>query len=88
MMTAKVYKTGRKSWKNWHESVRQKIRDLYDIHNPEGTGTSASLRQTTAIIQDVLGQAMAQDVRVRGLGAAGRFRAQPRRTVWCSTPNP
>ncbi len=68
MREAKFFKTGRKSWTNWHESFRPKIRDLYDLHNPDPPASSEGLRRTTVMIQGILREAIAQGISVRALG--------------------
>lgn len=88
MAEAKIIKTGRKSWTNWHHSVKQNIRDLYDLHNPDGSGTSQGLRQTTALIQDVLGAAIAEDIPVHALGGGWSFTRAPLTDGWMLNTKP
>ena len=73
MAEAEFFKTGHKSWTNWHKSVRQNIRDLFDLHNPRGPASIEGFRQTIAMIQGVLGQAIAQNIQVRALGGGWSF---------------
>ena len=73
MSDARVFKNGRRSWTNWHQSVRQKILDLYDLYNPETPASSEGLHKTTAMIQEVLKQAKRQGVRVQTLGGGWSF---------------
>ena len=88
MTEAKFFKTGRKSWTNWHESVRQKVRDLYDLHNPDTPASSEGLRQTTAMIQGILREAVAQEIPVRALGGGWSFSRAPATDGWVLNTKP
>ncbi len=73
MADAKFFETGRRSWTNWHENIRQRVRDLYDLHNPDTPASGEGLHRTTAMIQGILRRALAEDVRVRALGGGWSF---------------
>jgi FAD/FMN-containing dehydrogenase len=86
MADAKFIKNGRKSWTNWHHSVRERITDLFDLHNePLGPGegaTTGGLRRTTAMIQGILGDAISQNVPVHALGGGWSFSRAPGTEGW------
>ena len=81
-MPASHLRTGRKSWTNWHESVRPRIADLIDLHNPPGNGTPEDLRETTVMIQRLIADALAEGVRLRAYGGGWSLSRAPVTDGW------
>lgn len=88
MAEARIHRTGRKRWKNWHEGVNQRIADLIDLHNPPEAATPAGLRRTTAKIQEVLGEALDRGLRVRALGGGWSLSRAPTTDGWVLNTKP
>ena len=73
MAGAKLVRNERKSWTNWHRNVKQPIRALYDVHNPEGGATAEGYRNTVAQLQALIARASADNVRLRAIGGTWSF---------------
>lgn len=65
----KIIKTGVSSWGNQHETFVQKIRDLYELANDNTLSPIDSYNDTTKGLQSIIGDAVAQKVPLRALGA-------------------
>ena len=88
MAEARFHRTGRKTWTNWHEGVHPRITDLIDLHNPPEAATAAGLARTTAMIQGLLGEALADRTPVRALGGGWSLSRAPATRGWMLNTKP
>lgn len=77
-----------KSWTNSHGNVTQKIHKLFNLHNPKEPESSAGLRATTAMIQGLMRDAIAQDIRVLALGSGWSLSRAPTTDGWMLNTKP
>lgn len=66
---ARIVPANKKMWTNWHKSFRVKIADQLDIYNPAGDATLEKYAQTTAALQQAIGQAQSEGRRIRAYGS-------------------
>jgi hypothetical protein len=64
-----IYKTGKKSWENRHETFRQPISDLYQLGNEPNLSALNGYNDTTAGLQLLVKQAIKAGTTLRALGA-------------------
>lgn len=81
-MPAEAIRTRHRTWTNWHESYRPRIGALFDLHNGPGDGSPGDLRETTAMIRRLLGEAMAAGARVRAYGGGWSLSRAPVTDGW------
>jgi hypothetical protein len=65
----KIIKTGVTSWENRHETFTQKIKDLYELANDPALSPLNAYNDTTKGFQQIIGDAIKNDVPLRALGA-------------------
>lgn len=71
--TPLFYKTGIRSWTNWHQTFTQPVDELYEVQNADTGDVSADYNAMTLAIQRLLYQALTANKRIRALGGGWSF---------------
>ncbi len=64
-----LIKSQKTSWENQHETFKEKVKEFYTVGNGTALSDIASYNDTTKGLQDLVRQAIANDVSLRTLGA-------------------
>ena len=70
---SQITPTNQKSWTNRHDTFTQRIDNLFDITNGNSGDLLTDYNSTTKAIQDLIGQAIRQNKKVRALGGGWSF---------------
>jgi FAD/FMN-containing dehydrogenase len=74
VLTPTIQVASKKTWKNWHESVKQKVARLVTVWNAQpNTPTIPSYNASTAALQGLIAQAEADGREVRAAGGTWSF---------------
>ena len=69
-----VQRTRRKRWRNFHQTVTQTVAQLVDVWNARpGVASFPAYNATTAALQDLIGEAVRDGLRLRALGGGWSF---------------
>jgi hypothetical protein len=79
------------TWRNFHQTYRQRIKGTFDLHfprlGPQGTTTLADLVETTRQVQVLLARARLERVRVRAVGSRWSLSKAPTTDGWVLNTN-
>jgi FAD/FMN-containing dehydrogenase len=73
VLQAQVMPRGFTKYENRHQTYTQRIRKFFDIWNPLGGDAWSQYRATSAAIQQLIGEAVKREVRLRALGGGWSF---------------
>jgi hypothetical protein len=65
----KIYKTGKQTWENQHETFVQEIQDLYELANDTQYSAMDGYNNATKELQQLVAEAVRTNTQIRGLGA-------------------